>query len=109
MTAPFVFVDELIYWELARSLADTGSYAVRGVPTSGYSLLYPALLAPVTWLTDALPTAYGLAKALNSLVMSLAGGAGLAPRPPRARAVAGAPRRRARRRRSRRWPTRRRS
>ena len=72
MTAPFVFVDELIYWELARSLADTGSYAVRGVPTSGYSLLYPALLAPVTWLTDALPTAYGLAKALNSLVMSLA-------------------------------------
>ena len=45
MTA-FVFVDELIYWELARSLADTGSYAVRGVPTSGYSLLYPALLAP---------------------------------------------------------------
>jgi len=72
MTAPFVFVDELVYWELARSLADTGSYAVRGVPTSGYSLLYPALLAPVTWLTDALPTAYGLAKALNSLVMSLA-------------------------------------
>ena len=44
MTAPFVFVDELIYWELARSLADTGSYAVRGVPTSGYSLLYPCLL-----------------------------------------------------------------
>jgi hypothetical protein len=72
MQAPFVFVDELIYWELARSLADTGSYAVRGVPTSGYSLLYPALLAPVTWLTDALPTAYGLAKALNALVMSLA-------------------------------------
>ena len=72
MPAPFVFVDELIYWELARSLADTGSYAVRGVPTSGYSLLYPALLAPVTWLTDVLPSAYGLAKALNALVMSLA-------------------------------------
>lgn len=72
MPAPFVFVDELIYWELARSLAENGTYSIRDVPTSGYSLLYPALLAPVHWVTDALPTAYGLAKALNALVMSLA-------------------------------------
>ncbi len=72
MPAPYIFVDELVYWELARSLAENGSYSVRGVPTSGYSLLYPALLAPVHWATDALPTAYGLAKALNALVMSLA-------------------------------------
>jgi hypothetical protein len=39
MPAPFVFVDELIYSELGRSLAEAGTFAVRGVPTSGYSLL----------------------------------------------------------------------
>ena len=53
MPAPFIFVDELIYSELARSLADTGSFAVRGVPTSGYSVLYPALISPAYWLLDA--------------------------------------------------------
>jgi hypothetical protein len=72
MPAPFVFVDELIYSELARSLADTGSFAVRDVPTSGYSILYPALLAPAYWLFDALPNAYAAAKATNAIAMSLA-------------------------------------
>jgi Dolichyl-phosphate-mannose-protein mannosyltransferase len=72
MTAPFVFVDELIYSELARSLADSGSFAVRGVPTSGYSTLYPALLAPAYMIFDSLPTAYGAAKATNAVAMSLA-------------------------------------
>ena len=72
MPAPFVFVDELIYSELARSLAETGSFAVRGVPTSGYSILYPALIAPAYWLFDALPSAYAAAKATNAIAMSLA-------------------------------------
>ena len=71
MPAPFVFVDELIYSELARSLAETGSFAVRGVPTSGYSTLYPALLAPAYLLFDNLTTAYGAARAANSVAMSL--------------------------------------
>lgn len=72
MPAPFVFVDELIYSELARSLADAGTFTVRGVPTSGYSILYPALLAPAYGLFDALPRAYGAAKATNAVAMSLA-------------------------------------
>jgi len=72
MPGPFVFVDELIYSELARSLADTGSFAVRGVPTSGYSILYPALIAPAYRLFDALPDAYAAAKATNAIAMSLA-------------------------------------
>jgi Dolichyl-phosphate-mannose-protein mannosyltransferase len=72
MPAPFVFVDELIYSELARSLADSGSFAVRGVPTTGYSILYPAVLAPAYWLFDALPNAYAAAKATNAIAMSLA-------------------------------------
>ena len=72
MPAPFVFVDELIYSELAKSVADAGSFAVRGVPTSGYSILYPLLLAPAYALFDALPNAYALAKATNAVAMSLA-------------------------------------
>jgi hypothetical protein len=72
MPAPFIFVDELIYAELARSLVDTGSFAVRGVSTSGYSILYPILLAPAYWLFDALPNAYAAAKATNTVAMSLA-------------------------------------
>ena len=72
MVAPFIFVDEAIYTELARSLADTGSYAVRETPVSGYSLLYPALLAPVYAAFDNLVDAYEAAKATNAIVMSLA-------------------------------------
>lgn len=72
MPAPFVFVDELIYSELARSLVDAGSFAVRGVSTTGYSILYPALLAPAYGLFDALPDAYSAAKTTNAIAMSLA-------------------------------------
>lgn len=72
MPAPFVFVDELIYSELARSFADAGSFAVRDVPTSGYSTLYPIVLAPAYALIDTLPSAYALAKATNAVAMSLA-------------------------------------
>ena len=72
MVAPFVFVDEAIYTELARSLADTGGYAVRELPVSGYSLLYPALIAPAYLLFDSLVDAYTAAKVTNAIVMSLA-------------------------------------
>jgi hypothetical protein len=72
MVAPFVFVDEAIYTELARSLADTGSFAVRGTPASGYSILYPALLAPAYGAFDNLVEAYDAAKATNAIAMSLA-------------------------------------
>ena len=72
MAAPFIFVDEAIYTELARSLADTGSFAVRETAVSGYSILYPALLAPVYGVFDSLVDAYAAAKATNAVVMSLA-------------------------------------
>ena len=45
---------------------------MRGVPTSGYSILYPALIAPAYWLFDGLEDAYAAAKATNAIVMSLA-------------------------------------
>jgi hypothetical protein len=72
MAGPYIFVDELIYSELARSLGRTGTFAIRDVPVHGYSILYPALLAPAYRLFDALPTAYAAAKATNAVAMSLA-------------------------------------
>jgi hypothetical protein len=72
MVAPFIMVDELIYAELARSFADTGELAVRGVPGSGYSIVYPVLLSPVYALFDQLPDAYAAVKTINALLMSLA-------------------------------------
>jgi len=72
MPAPFIFVDELIYSELAKSVADAGTFAVRDVPASGYSTLYPLLLAPAYAIFDALPSAYALAKSANAVAMSLA-------------------------------------
>jgi hypothetical protein len=72
MVAPFIMVDELIYAELARSFADTGQLAVRGVPTQGYSIVYPVLISPAYALFDGLTDAYAAVKTMNSLFMSLA-------------------------------------
>lgn len=72
MVAPFIFVDELYYAELAKSLWETGSFAVRGVPLHGYSLTYPSLVAPAWGLFDDGITAYNVAKSINAVVMSLA-------------------------------------
>ena len=72
MVAPFIFVDELIYAELARSLADSGERLVRDVPTTGYGIGYPLLIAPAYALFDKLPDAYAAVKTINALLMSLA-------------------------------------
>lgn len=72
MAAPFIMVDELVYAELARSIADGGGFAIRGVPASGYGIVYPLLIAPAYALFDSLPEAYSAAKTTNALVMSLA-------------------------------------
>ena len=71
MVAPFIMVDELIYSELARSLAAGHGLEVRGEPYL-VSLIYPLLLAPVYALFDSLPDAYAAARVLNAIVMSLA-------------------------------------
>jgi hypothetical protein len=46
IAAPFIFVDELIWSEMARGIADEGRALLRGEPDPGYSLVYPLLLAP---------------------------------------------------------------
>jgi hypothetical protein len=72
MLGPFIMVDELIYSELARSVASGDGFQVRDAPASGFSLVYPILISPAYALFDALPDAYAAVKTLNSLFMSLA-------------------------------------
>lgn len=73
VVAPWIFVDELIYSELAKSLADAGELAVRDVDAGGaYGVVYPLLIAPAWRAFDAVPDAYAAAKAINAVVMSLA-------------------------------------
>ncbi len=72
MIAPFIMVDELVYAELARSIADGAGFTIRGVPASGYGVVYPLLIAPAYALYESLPEAYAAVKTTNALVMSLA-------------------------------------
>jgi hypothetical protein len=70
--APFIFQDELLYADLARSLGTLGHFAVRGVPgIPPVGPVYPALISPAYALFDSVPQAYTAVKAINSLLMSL--------------------------------------
>ena len=70
--APWIFSDELHYWEPAKAFAYTGRFAIREVPgTGGFGFLYPTLIAPAFLLFERLPDAYDAVKAINSLLMSL--------------------------------------
>ena len=73
MVAPWIMVDELVYSELAKSFAASGHFEIRGVAAGGsYGFVYPLLISPAYRLFDSVPDAYAAAKAINSVVMSLA-------------------------------------
>ena len=72
MVAPFILVDEIIWSEIARGIADAGEPLIRGEPDPGYSIVYPLLISPVYALFENLVDAYAGVKTLNSFVMSLA-------------------------------------
>ena len=72
IAAPWIVVDELIYSELARSVADEGRLLIRGEPSYGYGVVYPLLISPAYLLFDSLPTAYDALRAINSVLVSLA-------------------------------------
>ena len=72
LVAPFIMVDEVIWSEVARGIADEGEPLLRGQPDPGYSPVYPLLISPVYALFESLPDAYAGVKALNAVVMSLA-------------------------------------
>ena len=72
LVAPFIMVDEIIWSEIARGIADGGEPLLRDQPDPGYSVVYPLLISPVYALFDSLPDAYAGVKAVNALLMSLA-------------------------------------
>jgi hypothetical protein len=72
VVGPWIMIDEIVYSELAKSFAATGSFAVRGVPTSGYGVIYPVLISPAYALFRSIPAAYTAIKLINALLMSLA-------------------------------------
>jgi Dolichyl-phosphate-mannose-protein mannosyltransferase len=71
--APWVFQDEAVYGDLARSLGQHGHFAMRQAPgTGGFGVLYPLLLAPAWAIFSAPAHAYVGAKLINAVLMSLA-------------------------------------
>lgn len=69
--SPWIVPDELIYSELAKSIAAGGLPAIRDEVSFAYGIGYPALLAPVWAVFNDVTTAYAVAKALNALILSL--------------------------------------
>jgi hypothetical protein len=67
---PAVFTDELMFSELARSVAEGEGLKVRGEEFS-FPALVPVLLQAPAWLVGG-TAAYGVAKALNVVLMCLA-------------------------------------
>jgi hypothetical protein len=69
IASPWIMVDELLYTETAKSVASTGEFLVRGQPIPNVSVLYQSAIAPAWW-ADSMATTYGLAKAINVLLMT---------------------------------------
>jgi hypothetical protein len=67
---PWIFVDELVHSDLARSFEEHGRFLVRGDHVT-VSFLYPVLIAPA-WAARQMSTTYTLAKTINAVAMSLA-------------------------------------
>ena len=68
--SPWIMVDELIYSEQARSIAQHGNLDVRGQGSGVFSLLYPVLIAPA-WLVGSSKEAYEIAKGINAALVTL--------------------------------------
>jgi hypothetical protein len=69
--SPWIMVDELIFSEQARSIAEHANLDVRGQSFAVFSLLYPVLIAPA-WLVSSGKDAYEIAKAINAALVTLA-------------------------------------
>ena len=67
---PWIMGDELIYSEMAKSFAGGGHFLIRGAPTGISAVGYPFLISP-GWLFGPVATSYGVAKVINSALVSL--------------------------------------
>jgi hypothetical protein len=68
----WILPDEVVYSELAKSIAAGDRPAVRGVPAFGWGEIYPTLVAPAWALFDDPVWAYHAALVLNAVLMSSA-------------------------------------
>jgi len=68
--APWIMADELAHSEMAKSFANGDGLEVRGLPSYARTL-YPVLISPA-WLADSVETAFAAAKAINTVLMTLA-------------------------------------
>ena len=66
--SPWIMVDELVYSDTARSVADGAGFAIRGHP-AGYGYVYPLLLAIPYAVADRMTDVYAFARVLNALLM----------------------------------------
>lgn len=68
---PWVFTDEIVYWELSKSLSSGHWLEWRSQPYEFQQFLYPLYLTPASWLTQIqnFGVGYQLAKILNSLAI----------------------------------------
>src|SRR6266508_3499685 len=71
VVAPWIMVDELIYSELAKNFAQTGSFLIRDVHHGAYGVVYPLVIAPAYRIFGSVPDAYAAAKTIGSVLMSL--------------------------------------
>ncbi len=70
--SPWILPDEIVYSELAKSIAEGARPAVREVPVFGWGEIYPTLIAPAWIVFDDPVRAHHAALAINAFVMSLA-------------------------------------
>jgi glycosyltransferase involved in cell wall biosynthesis len=66
--SPWIMVDELVYSDTARSVADNGEFAIRGVH-AGYGYVYPLLLSIPYALLTHMTDVYAWARVVNALLM----------------------------------------
>jgi hypothetical protein len=67
---PWIFIDELIYSEYAKSFAGGGDFLIRGGVGPQLGKVYPALISPA-WHFGPMSTVYAVAKGIDVVVMSL--------------------------------------
>ena len=69
--APTIVPDEIIYSEVAKSIAAGHLPSVRGVTELGYGSVYPLLIAPAWALFSDATQAYAAARIIGACVMAL--------------------------------------
>jgi hypothetical protein len=69
IATPWIMSDELTYSEMAKSFSSTGHFLIRGAPSGVGNVAYPALISPA-WLFHPMSTTYGLAKAINAVLIT---------------------------------------